>query len=363
DDDSSLPEVETLYSRGGKIKFLYQDLYLEAPRHKVHHALKLAGILIENNFVLKRQIVIMLKGYPPCERGKYCIGYLASSYVANFYTIPDQFSSHTAYPPALFKQLPNFEKYEHSYNGTMENDMRIKFNWDYNYYFPMDYPTKCKSDQYDFLDLILHEISHGLGINSRFSYNWFKFVTTQWNPVNDYEVRYESTIFDWHLYDQLTHLQLASVLKDGIKGYYLYNMTAAIKELNLTERYRQITIAIATPGRLIFPSLKGENITLFSGKSLPLTNPSHLSYAYYQTQDDLIALPREVVTPSRTTSSTILTGIPPRSAPSYSISSPPSAIPSRSQIQMLPYSTTISTSWIITVLSHLGFEYEPSSSF
>ncbi|GES99382.1 hypothetical protein GLOIN_2v1613585 [Rhizophagus clarus] len=71
------------------------------------------------------------------------------------------------YPQALVKQL-SFERYPEF--GPF--DISAKFNSEVNYWFEGN-KLPIKSDQTDFILIVLHEFIHGLGFISRISFNGF----------------------------------------------------------------------------------------------------------------------------------------------------------------------------------------------
>ncbi|KAI0243587.1 hypothetical protein L0F63_004193 [Massospora cicadina] len=268
----------------GKVTFLLFDTEPGENYRKAQHALKLAAILLENNIAFKRPIKIYVQRVSPCIEEGRCSAHPALGTPTAFYKVNDAFSPYTLYPQALIKQL---SKYRSQFAYTDPIDIKIEINWDYNHYFPMDYPRRFNLDQQDFLDLVLHETLHGLGFVSNFKMREFGFVTTTPTSAGPSKVAFMSTIYDWYLYDSVTHVHFASILNEGIKLNHGTNIGAAIDQTHLTNRYQQITTAALTPNRIIFTSISGQNITLDTG-STPIHSPSHLSIAYKQTQDDIM---------------------------------------------------------------------------
>ncbi|KAJ9071242.1 hypothetical protein DSO57_1038942 [Entomophthora muscae] len=98
------------------------------------------------------------------------------------------------YPQALIKQ-----KYPNQSQNLSYFDMFIWIESGYEYYFPMDYPGKQTSCQYDFMLILTNRVLHGLGIAS--SLKWLNSeLTIPYPDTNKQLTNFYFTIFDKYIY-------------------------------------------------------------------------------------------------------------------------------------------------------------------
>lgn len=264
---------ETVVGQQGKVQFQLVSTDPSIANYaKTRHTLKLVAALMENVLDLQQQIVIQVRRIAPCLEENICPGGLAAC-GRNFVRITDQDNRLVYYPQALVKQVPALLA-QTTPEKMSAFDINLHVNWEVPHYFPFDYPTPMLPTQFDFLHIVLHEVTHGLGIDSLFT-GFSKIYPSAHEPA----FRHNPTRFDQFFYDALTHQRIAPAL-DAI---------APTSTPDRRARFENITAAFKAKGRLIIPSLFGSNVTLDARMETYLGgSPAHFSSDYIGTQDGIM---------------------------------------------------------------------------
>ncbi|KAJ9074249.1 hypothetical protein DSO57_1008513 [Entomophthora muscae] len=263
-------EVEIIESQGAKVRFECntQKLGTSEKKAKARHAVKLAAELMENVIAFNSQIKIKLDYILLCEGKENCrpkyFGEATASY-SYFVLENEQFK---LYPLALLKQYPEFINMNHTRMSDI--DVKIRITLDTEPYFPSDYPTKISRNQFDFIDTLLHEVVHGLGMQSKL-----------WLHTIDYE-QFTGQLpnfivvpppFDLHVYDTHTNQTVGTSLSN----------LAPLSTPNRRQKFDHLLSAFQGGRRLYFRSIRGKNITLDPQYVL-----SHVAPEYSKTLDELM---------------------------------------------------------------------------
>ncbi|KAJ9061849.1 hypothetical protein DSO57_1016612 [Entomophthora muscae] len=271
-------KLEVINSEQNKLQFHLSSTNIDKVSYaKARHAIKLAGVFLENVFDFKNQITFLIRLMAPCKENKQCpLGLGATG--RNFFNVDTKDNITIMYPQALIKQIPELFVLLNKKDMYMF-DIEIDFNWDYDHYFPIDYPTPALASQYDFLHMLLHEINHGMGMTSTFLGFSRVYPKDFQEGSEEPTFNFYHTVFDQYIYDAVTHQPIAATLKS----------IEPLSTPNRHSRFENITAPFKTKGRIIFLSILGNNITLDSGETVYLSgHPSHLSSDYFRIQDDMM---------------------------------------------------------------------------
>ncbi|RIA82645.1 hypothetical protein C1645_835036 [Glomus cerebriforme] len=135
-----------------------------------------AGQIITSTISFKNPIIVNASFYDFCKTDNQCSNdneiVAGGASPAKIITLTDNDGIKRNYPQALVKQL-QFERYPDF--GPF--DISAKFNSEVNYWFEGD-NSPIKSDQTDFILIVLHEFIHGLGFVSSWN-DFFNFINPQ----------------------------------------------------------------------------------------------------------------------------------------------------------------------------------------
>jgi len=148
---------------------------------KVRNAFNKAGTIISNNIVLTAPVTVNATFLDFCKTMGNCgdsvrhLITLGGAAPANSISMVDTTDNQTRlYPQALVKQLPT--KRKRNFN---QFDIFAQFNSQGNFWFEGDGPIG--QGQSDFLFVILHELTHGLGFASSWSQTYDGGLTPEIN--------------------------------------------------------------------------------------------------------------------------------------------------------------------------------------
>ncbi|KAJ9089588.1 hypothetical protein DSO57_1011426 [Entomophthora muscae] len=259
---------EIIESQSGKIRFECLTSQIKSPKvaAKARHAVKLAAEVLENVIALQFQIVIKLDYIKQCAGKRRCIPRFVGNAVP-VYQRSDYNSKLSQYPQALLKQTKNYLFSSGTYGG---HDMSIEMALDTDFYFPSDYPVNITNQQVDFMPVLIHEIIHGLGMQSRLKLHDMVF---EFNDFYNIYISLYPAPFDYYIYDIKTNQSVIATLTA------LVPYTAP----NRRQRFQDLYDAFHGGNRLYFHSIRGKNISLYSEKIL-----AHVSEEYSMTKDDLM---------------------------------------------------------------------------
>ncbi|CAB5357228.1 unnamed protein product [Rhizophagus irregularis] len=145
---------------------------------KARKGFESAGQIITSTISFRNPVIVNASFYNFCKTDNQCSSSNDNNMVAGganptkTIALTDNDGIVRYYPQALVKQLP-FERYP----DFEPFDISAKFNSEVNYWFEGD-KLPIKSDQTDFILIILHEFIHGLGFVSSWN-DFFNFANPQ----------------------------------------------------------------------------------------------------------------------------------------------------------------------------------------
>ena len=190
-------------------------------------------------------------------------------------------------------------------------DIIAEFNSDFNFHFPDDI-TPITSEQYDFEFVVAHEITHGLGFNTRWT-SWDAFVNglegTKWlTPF--FNVRRGSvveswqpvSVFDLYLVESATQTSLMDYV-NAIYGFKVSGLTldgfanGFVKSGNpFMQAEKVYSLADSNQGAIAFKTAVFDGVSslviLETGiKYSPASSIAHVDYDSYWGTSNFLMIP------------------------------------------------------------------------
>ncbi|KAJ9078998.1 hypothetical protein DSO57_1001221 [Entomophthora muscae] len=146
-------------SEQGGVEWILECTVEKHTCEKVTGAVRLMSRFIENAIILE-PIIIKLKFEKICDSYVGRCEMIAMCKTSHLIRVNEE-NQQTLYPQALYKQNDHNEQHY-----LKDYDMLITFDAYYDYYFPNDYPNTQGICEMDFMQILTHEVLHGLGFAS-----------------------------------------------------------------------------------------------------------------------------------------------------------------------------------------------------
>lgn len=270
---------------------------LTQPCDKVEHALLLMATNLENVIYLN-EIHIHITYDSFCKTTFGC-----GSSVAGFCK-PSQLISvneegvSVMYPQALFKQKPRQETVQ-----LEPYDMYVNINSLKNFHFPMDYPSSIGLFQVSFIDVLVHEVNHGLGFFGSLFERKPRLVTptprvwTSTTPTGkETNIKFYFTAYDKRIYtksQKTSFVAYAKALESlDAKGVSYDDLMANIEAYPHYPIFRNLSKVVDKDQDLYFHTQINVNATLESSLFRKGGDLSHLDSETYKGTRDAVMRPK-----------------------------------------------------------------------
>ncbi|KAI0225864.1 hypothetical protein L0F63_006571 [Massospora cicadina] len=195
---------EPVVSPGGSFVFYVETQLNRTKFAQLTSALQITSGMVENALKLANPIYVLVDHNSEC-RGQYnCVNGVTAECGARFHDVY-MGNSLVAYPKAAFKQLTHHQ-FKVEKQDESPYDMDLTISKDFKFVFPdeLGMPIQKGHVTLDFVELVAHELAHGLGVHSNFEYvGFYAPQMAYYNGRNDNqpEIKFRKTLFDSHLYD------------------------------------------------------------------------------------------------------------------------------------------------------------------
>ncbi|KAJ9051519.1 hypothetical protein DSO57_1003870 [Entomophthora muscae] len=195
------------------------------------------------------------------------------------------------YPQALHKQ-----KFGNKKMNLKTDDMVIKFDAHFNFYFPMDYHKDQSPCGFDFMKILTHEVLHGLGVYSSLKELNPHLISPQQairnikaRNVTVYENDFLITLFDRNVVAGKTNLSFVSFAKQLRDfGPIVTDDNQDLELIIYNYPHHRVLKGLyeASKNQLYFRTLTNQKVPLVPSSFFSFKPPSHLDESTYANTKD-----------------------------------------------------------------------------